>query len=129
MIGPAGIGLVWPAAGVAAVWFCAQRRARARWADVAALPLTLAATTLVTGTPTPVIALAFGLAGVVQAMTFCWLLSWWRPNLWGARGTAPMRSPRDLWGLLGAAVAFSLPAATTALAFPVVHPGMSAIGR
>jgi hypothetical protein len=31
------LSMVWPAAGIAVVWFCAQRDAPTRWADVAAL--------------------------------------------------------------------------------------------
>ncbi len=107
VLGPIGTGLMWPA-GVAAVWFCAQRRARARWADFIALPVALAVTGVVTHSATPVAALAFGVTSVIQALVFCWLLSSWRPNLWGAGGTEPMRSPTDLWGLLGAAVGASL---------------------
>ncbi|MCU7724416.1 PAS domain-containing sensor histidine kinase [Actinoplanes sp. KI2] len=108
-LGPAGIGLVWPAAGVSAVWFCAQWRARARWADAVALPLVLLATTLVIRPPGVAAAiLAIGVAGVVQAVVFCRLLSWLRPNLWGAGGTEPLLCTRDLWGLLGAAAGASL---------------------
>ncbi|GGM97841.1 hypothetical protein GCM10010109_01860 [Actinoplanes campanulatus] len=106
-VGPDGVGLAWPAAGVSAVWFCAQRRARARWADVVALPAALVATTAVTTTPAPNVALGFGIAGVTQAMVFSRLLSWWRPNLWGAGGTEPLHRSRDLWGFLGAAVGAS----------------------
>ncbi|WP_089295272.1 ATP-binding protein [Actinoplanes regularis] len=103
----AGIALVWPAAGVTAIWFCAQRHARARWADAVALPLVLAATTLVTKTPTLLAALLFGIGGVLQGTVFALLLARWRPSLWGAGGIAPMRAPRDLWGMLGAAIGAS----------------------
>ncbi|MBB2948884.1 signal transduction histidine kinase [Actinoplanes lutulentus] len=97
----AGTSLVWPAAGVGAIWWCAQRFARTKWVDFVVLPLVLAAVMLATDAH-PVQAAGFGVAGIVQATMFGVLLSRWRPGLWGGGGREPMRAPRDLWALLGA---------------------------
>ena len=109
----AGVALVWPAAGVGALWLCAQRHAPARWADLTALPLVLASVTVLTGAP-PVAAAGYGCAGLTQALAFRRMLIRLRPALWGAAGTEPMRSPRDLWGLLGAAFGASVCGCTVA---------------
>ncbi|SDT59747.1 sensor histidine kinase [Actinoplanes derwentensis] len=94
------LSMVWPAAGVAVVWFCAQRQAPVRWADAAAL----AVITLVVNTATGAslaLAVVFTVANLVQIGVFLRLIDRWRPGL--ADGT--MRGPRDLWVLLGASFA------------------------
>ncbi|WP_433832800.1 sensor histidine kinase [Actinoplanes sp. CA-015351] len=103
----AGTSLVWPAAGVGAIWFCAQRFARTKWLDFVVLPVVLAAVMLATDAH-PAQAAGYGVAGFVQASVFGVLLSRWRPGLWGGGGTEPMRAPRDLWALLGAAFGASV---------------------
>ncbi|GAA4942650.1 ATP-binding protein [Actinoplanes utahensis] len=92
------MSLVWPAAGVAAVWFCAQRRSRARWADVAALAVITMVVNTATGA-TPAMAAIFVAANLAQVWTFLRLLDTWRPRLWDDG----LHRSRDLWALLGAA--------------------------
>ncbi|MEV6343037.1 ATP-binding protein [Actinoplanes sp. NPDC051851] len=101
------LSLVWPAAGVAVVWFSAQRRSGIPWADVAALSLITLVVNTATGA-TPVMAMIFVIANLVQVAVFLKLFERWRPALWGAGGDEPLRSPRDLWGLLGAAFGATL---------------------
>ncbi|MEU4421452.1 ATP-binding protein [Actinoplanes sp. NPDC024001] len=104
------LSLVWPAAGVAAIWFCAQRRAPARWADVLALSLATMAVNMATGA-SALMAAAFVAANLTQAAVFAHLIGRWRPDLWGGGGTEPLRRPRDLWGLVAATSAATVAAA------------------
>src|SRR5690349_5538821 len=77
----AGVALVWPAAGVGALWLCAQRHAPGRWVDLAVLPLVLASVTALTDAP-PVAAVGYGFGGLTQALIFRRLLARLRPALW-----------------------------------------------
>ncbi|MEU4159009.1 ATP-binding protein [Actinoplanes sp. NPDC026670] len=95
------LSMVWPAAGVAVVWFCAQREAPARWADVVALAMITLVVNMATGA-TPVMAMVFVSANLVQVAVFLHLLARWRPDL---RPTSGLHSARDLWALLAAAAA------------------------
>ncbi|WP_285550891.1 ATP-binding protein [Actinoplanes regularis] len=100
----AGLGLVWPAAGIGVVWLCAQPRTSHYWID----PVTLFAISYFSNDLTGASAatsLAAAVASTVQGLIFAALIRRWRPSLWGAGGTEPMRSPRDLWILLTATVA------------------------
>ncbi|KUL23777.1 ATP-binding protein [Actinoplanes awajinensis] len=101
------LSLVWPAAGVAVIWFCAQRQARATWPDVAAFALVTMAINMITGA-SPTLALCFVVANLLQVAVFLVLFQRWRPGLWGTGGPAPMRTPGDLWGLLAAAFTATL---------------------
>jgi signal transduction histidine kinase len=92
------LSMVWPAAGIAAVWFCAQREAPARWADVAALAVITLIVNTATGA-TAALALVFVAANLIQVAVFLHLLARWRPDL---RPDSGLQSPRDLWALLGA---------------------------
>ncbi|MFI5842568.1 ATP-binding protein [Catenuloplanes sp. NPDC051500] len=96
------LSLVWPAAGVAVVWFGAQRTSPSRWVDVVALSAITVVINMATGASIG-LSLAFVLANLVQAGMFLYLMTRWRPHLWGAGGTEPLRGPRDLWALLCAA--------------------------
>jgi signal transduction histidine kinase len=96
------LSMVWPAAGVAVVWFCAQRQASARWADVVALAVITLVVNLATGA-TAAMSLVFVLANLVQVGVLLYLFRRWRPALWGTGGSDGLSSPRDLWGLLAAA--------------------------
>lgn len=101
VIDGSSLSMVWPAAGVAAVWFCAQLRSPARWADVVALAAATMAVNVATGTSVSLGAV-FVVANLVQVGVFVYLLIQWRPALW-ARDGAGLLNPRDLWGLLSAA--------------------------
>jgi signal transduction histidine kinase len=98
------LSLVWPAAGVAVLWFCAQRRSPYRLLDGAALALVTVVVNMATGATAPMAAV-FVVANLAQAGIFVHLIGRWRPDLWGAGGTAPLSRSNDLWALLGAAFA------------------------
>ncbi|MET8148802.1 ATP-binding protein [Actinoplanes sp. NPDC049668] len=92
----------WLAPGVAAVWLCAQRQATTRWVDAVALFVTTVVGAAALGVPLSA-AVGLAVAQLVQVGVFLALLARWRPQLWGAGGDAGLRTPRDLWGLLGTA--------------------------
>ncbi|AGL16518.1 ATP-binding protein [Actinoplanes sp. N902-109] len=96
------LSLVWPAAGVSAVWFVAQRTSPWRWLDAVAL----AGVTIVVNTATGAswqLAVFFVAANLAQAVMFAWLLARWLPQLWGAGGVQPLARLQDLWRLVAAA--------------------------
>jgi signal transduction histidine kinase len=88
------LSMVWPAAGIGVVWFHVQRKAPARWADVAALAVITCAVNTATGA-SMTMAWIFAVANLVQLWVFLQLM-----HRWDVSG---LRSIRDLWGLLGAA--------------------------
>ncbi|GLW29383.1 ATP-binding protein [Actinoplanes regularis] len=98
------LSMVWPAAGVGVIWFCAQPITRRYWIDVVALVVISYVVNSLTGAPFST-ALSASLANAVQTLVFVVLIRRWRPSLWGAKGTEPMQSPRDLWILLTATFA------------------------
>ncbi|MEU4215972.1 ATP-binding protein [Actinoplanes sp. NPDC026623] len=105
VIGDTRMALVWPAAGVAIVWLCAQRGARTRWADLAALVAIAWIGNAATGTGL-LLGGTLAAANLVMAVVFVWLLSRFRPALWGAGGNQRLSNPWELGSLLGfAAVA------------------------
>ncbi|MBU2670481.1 MASE1 domain-containing protein [Actinoplanes bogorensis] len=96
------LSLVWPAAGVLAVWFAGRPRSRWRWADPAALVAITVVVNLATGAH-PLMAGFFAAANLVQAYALTWLLRRWLPTLWIPDGTTVRRMP-ELWRLLLAAL-------------------------
>ncbi|BCY12706.1 ATP-binding protein [Actinoplanes sp. L3-i22] len=127
-----GVSLIWPAAGVGVVWFCANRTSPTRRLDAVLLVLILGLGNWLTGAPAAVSVVA-GFVGLIQAGIFLGTLRRWRPNLWGAGGSETLRSPRDLWGLLGATLAASVGANLVSLlgrglvtgSFPVAFQAMA----
>ncbi|WP_239164008.1 ATP-binding protein [Actinoplanes palleronii] len=109
-----GVSLVWPAAGVAAVWCCAQRGAPTRRLDLLLLAGILGTGNWLTGA-SPAVGVVAGLVGLIEVGVFLRALRRWRPGLWGAGGSETLRSPRDLWALLGAALAASCAAGVSGL--------------
>ena len=96
------LSMIWPAAGVLVLWFCAQRDSPARWADTVALILVTLGVNLSTGAGGR-LAVVFVCANVSQIWLFLWLFRAWQPTLWGAGGRQALTRLRDLWILLGAA--------------------------
>ncbi len=96
------LSLVWPAAGVAVVWFLAQRRAGTGWFDWSALSAITFVINQATGA-TAALAACFVVANVVQVAVFTAVFSRWCPGVWGAGGSEPLQGVRQLWRLLGAA--------------------------
>ncbi|MFI5495131.1 ATP-binding protein [Actinoplanes sp. NPDC051859] len=93
------LSLVWPAAGVSAVWFLVQYSSRWRACDVVALAVVAQAVNMATGASFALAAL-FGLANLVQAWLFAYLFRRWLPHLWGGGGTEAMARVAELWRLL-----------------------------
>lgn len=96
------LSLVWPAAGVSAVWFLAQRTSRWRWLDVAALSAVTMIVNTMTGAP-PLLAAIFAVANLLQAFVFVGLFRRWLPHLWGGGGELPLGRLPELWRLMAAA--------------------------
>ena len=96
------LSLVWPAAGVSAVWFLAQHTSRWHWLDMLALT---AVTIVVNVAPGASAALAgfFVVANLAQALVFAWLFRRWLPHLWPGGGTQPLTRLQELWRLVTAA--------------------------
>ena len=89
------LSLVWPAAGVLAVWFVAQRGSRWRLLDVLALVGITLAVNVATGA-SPALAGCFAVANLVQGLVFAQL-----HRRWLAPG--PLTRLTDLWRLVAAA--------------------------
>lgn len=84
------LSLVWPAAGVSAVWFLAQRSSRWFWLDLIALTVVTMAVNTATGAP-PALALFFVVANLAQALVFSYLFRRWLLQPWGGGGDQPSR--------------------------------------
>ena len=93
------LSLVWPAAGVSAVWFLAQHRSRWRLLDALALSVITVGVNMATGAPLA-LALSFVVANLVQAWLFSYLFRRWLPHLWGGGGDEPMTRLAELWRLI-----------------------------
>ena len=97
------LSLVWPAAGVSAVWFLLQYESRWRALDVLALVAVTVVVNMATGAPATLVPW-FALANVAQAGVFARLFRRWLPRLWGGGGDQPLARPGDLWRLTAAAL-------------------------
>ncbi|WP_249998699.1 ATP-binding protein [Actinoplanes sp. M2I2] len=97
------LSLVWPAAGVSAVWFLTQYRSRWRSLDAAALSLITVSVNTATGASL-VLSLWFVLANLVQAGLFAFLVRRWLANLWAATGQDQLTRTYEMWRLTAAAV-------------------------
>ncbi len=92
---------LWPAAGVAVVWFLA-RGAGGRSVDTVLLAAAAFAVNALTGAPLDVAAL-FVATNLLQTLLTVGLLRRWAPDLWGCGGDRPLDSPRVLsWFVLAA---------------------------
>ncbi|SES33462.1 ATP-binding protein [Actinokineospora terrae] len=98
------LSMVWPAAGVAVVWFCVQRDVTTLWVDASVLAAVTIAVNMSTGASLGLAVVAVA-ANLIQAGVFVAVLARWNPDLWSPRSTV---GPRDLWGLLGAAALATL---------------------
>ena len=99
----AGLALVWPAAGVAALWFVVQRRAGTLLVDAALLALVTLVVNAATGVP-PLMALVLVAAYGGQVAVVQVLLVRWAPGLWHPDGGHGLASPPQLAALVGAAL-------------------------
>ncbi|MFI7600138.1 ATP-binding protein [Actinoplanes sp. NPDC049681] len=96
------LSLVWPAAGVSAIWFLTQYRSRWRWLDVLALSVVTVAVNMATGA-SAVLALLFVVANLVQAGVFAYLFRRWLPHLWGGGGDRPLARLAEMGHLIAGA--------------------------
>ncbi|WP_203744706.1 diguanylate cyclase domain-containing protein [Actinoplanes cyaneus] len=96
------LSLVWPAAGVSAVWAVVQFRSRWRTLDVVALSGVTIVVNLVTGAPA-VLAGWFVAANLLQAWIFARLCHRWLPDAWGGVHVQPLSRLTELWRLVAAA--------------------------
>jgi PAS domain S-box-containing protein len=102
------LSLVWPAAGVLAVWFVVQRGSRWRWLDVVALAVATVAVNAATGA-TPALAVWFIVPNLLQAFVFTYLFGRWLPGMWtGPGGGRPLSKLHELWRLIAAAALSSM---------------------
>ncbi|WP_196470314.1 ATP-binding protein [Planomonospora sp. ID91781] len=115
------LSLVWPAAGVSALWFLAQRHARTWWPDVAAFAVCTLAANVWTGA-SPALAVCFAVANLAQVGAFLLLFGRLSPESWAAEGLGELVRVRQLWRLLQAAAGATLCGAA------VVSAGMWLIG-
>ncbi|GAT69500.1 signal transduction histidine kinase [Planomonospora sphaerica] len=104
LIGGTELGLIWPAAGVGAVWLLAQRHVRSRWLDVSVLAAITLTGNLVTGADLPLSA-ALTAANVAQLLVFLAVFTRSCPQVWNAPGWGAFERVQHLWGLLAAALA------------------------
>ncbi|RZU50830.1 phospho-acceptor domain-containing protein [Krasilnikovia cinnamomea] len=102
VISGSSLALLWPAAGIAIVWLCAQRRSPVLWADALALTIISFVGNAITGEALGLSA-ALALANLVHVAVFVALLSRRHPHLWGAGGTARLSTPRELGCVIGIA--------------------------
>ncbi|GIH97398.1 ATP-binding protein [Planobispora siamensis] len=100
MIDKSSLSLVWPAAGVAVLWFLAQRHAgRLRWLDVAVFSAATFSVNVVTGA-SAMLATSFVLANLTQVGVFLLLFRQLLPEVWRAPGWGRLDRVRDMWMLL-----------------------------
>jgi signal transduction histidine kinase len=115
------ISLIWPAAGVAAVWIGSGNRQT--WpADVLSLAVAAFVVNFTTGA-SAVVCSAFVLSNVLQACTYVALARRFSPDVWGLGGTIPLHRLADLGRLVAAAVIACLVGASTGAAALVATVG------
>ncbi|TNM36551.1 diguanylate cyclase [Nocardioides albidus] len=103
------LSLVWPAAGVAMLWFATGER-RTRPLDGAVFMAATYAVNVATGAP-PVLGLVFVTANVIQVLVFLLLARRWIPEIWGFGGRRPLGRLDELGALVAAALVGALLAA------------------
>ena len=113
------LNMVWPAAGVAALWLAAGSR-RTWPVDAAALAVATLTVNVTTGADVAA-ATAFVVSNLLQVFVFVvlvrrWLPSTWGLSPWGRTGTEPIHRVAELGRLAGASVLASLVGAATGVA-------------
>jgi PAS domain S-box-containing protein len=105
--------MVWPAAGVAALWLASGNRQT--WAiDVAALATATFTVNLTTGANVTA-SVAFVVSNLLQVLVFVALVRGWLPEVWGLGGREPLHRLVDLGRLVGAAVLAGLVGSATGM--------------
>ena len=106
IVGENSLSLVWPAAGVAALWFSAGDR-RTWPSDVAALAIATFGLNVATGAPTQA-AVAFTASNLLQVGAFVALTRVWFDDVWGLGGVFPLHRLVDLGRLVVASACAAL---------------------
>ncbi|GGS86945.1 hypothetical protein GCM10010156_51880 [Planobispora rosea] len=101
------LSLVWPSAGVAVLWFTAQRHERSQWLDAAVFAALTFTVNVLTGAPAE-LAVAFVVANLVQVWVFLRLFKLLCPDLWEFAGWGRFDRVQHVWRLLLAAAASTL---------------------
>jgi signal transduction histidine kinase len=96
------LSLVWPAAGVLAVWAVTQWRSRVKWADALCLVVITLAVNHATGSSIGQSAI-FAAANLTQGLAFAALVQRWLPEV-RMGGGRPIATLTELWRFLAAAV-------------------------
>ncbi|WP_240670380.1 diguanylate cyclase domain-containing protein [Actinoplanes solisilvae] len=97
------LSLVWPAAGVSAVWFLVQHRSRWRLVDALVLSVVTVVVNMATGA-SATLAVWFVVANLLQAITFAYLINRWLSHLRALGGKDQLSRPYELWRLTAAAL-------------------------
>jgi PAS domain S-box-containing protein len=107
------MSLVWPAAGVAALWIASGNRQT--WpTDVAALAAATFTVNITTGASLTT-GIAFVVANLLQVLVFVALVRGWMPGVWGLGGSEPLHRLVDLGRLVGASLIASLVGSATGM--------------
>ncbi|MFC6411123.1 ATP-binding protein [Planobispora longispora] len=93
------LSLVWPSAGVAVLWFMAQRHERSQWLDAVAFSVITFAVNAMTGASSG-LAICFVIANLVQVAVFLRLFKWLCPDLWEAESWGRFNRVQHVWRLL-----------------------------
>jgi len=101
IIDDGAISLIWPAAGIAAVWIGSGTR-RTRPFDLTALAIATFVVNSVAGASLPLAGLVVA-TNIGQVVLFVSLVRWWIPGLWGFGGDRPLCRLEDLGRLVAAA--------------------------
>ena len=117
------ISLIWPAAGIAAVWIGSGNRHT--WpADLLALGLASFTVNFATGAPLAVSA-TFVVSNVLQVCVFAALARRWSDDVWGLGGSVPLHRLVDVGRLVAAAtIACLVSAVTGAIAIATLVGGV-----
>ncbi|MCW2794030.1 MAG: sensor protein [Nocardioides sp.] len=119
--------LIWPAGGVAVLWFLV-RDVRLLSVDTLVLAGCVLGVNLVTGAPFDV-GLVLIVTTVLQTVVAATLMRRWCPRLWGCGGDRALDSPRILARYVAAAVvAAAAGAVVGAAAFAVIYSDLAAMG-
>lgn len=103
VIGSTNLSLVWPAAGVSAIWFLVQHGSRWKVLDALALSVVTVVVNAATGAPLTLAAF-FVVANLVQAELFVLMFRRWLPDLWGGGGDRTLSRLADLWRIVAASL-------------------------
>lgn len=115
IIDDAALSLVWPAAGVAALWVASARSRAVAAVDVTMLAIATSAVNSLTGARASMVAV-FVVANVSQVLAFAGYARWRLPELWGFGGEEPLRKLADLGQItIAAALSSAVGAGTGSL--------------